>query len=314
MPLVGLEAQSLIGVDGVEALVLEAIGSQLVDQADAAALLRQIEQHAAARFFDGVDGAAQLLAAIAFERAQEVAGEARRMQPRQDGLGRRRRVDDDGVVLGAAVLRPERDEFGLLRALERHARAGHDLQGTDDFGVVAEDVGGTKRHCVHRGASRGRHDGRRQQIRELGELDRRGIAERQGFAQRVERTFERVAKIVRRIGDGAQLVGVQVPGHRQRDDFGRVDADLERAGARVAEHQPCVLGRPQRRKHGRGQGFERPRQHRPARALDRDGAAAAECVDRQDHAIHGGRLALCRGFNRRHFVSTYTRTPKPGRL
>ena len=41
--LVILEAEPEVGVDGVEALVLQRIGAQLVDQADAAPLLAQIE-------------------------------------------------------------------------------------------------------------------------------------------------------------------------------------------------------------------------------------------------------------------------------
>src|SRR5581483_8425121 len=61
-PLVGVEAELLVGVDRVEPGILELVGAQLVDQADAAALLREIEQNAAARLGDRGDGAAQLLA------------------------------------------------------------------------------------------------------------------------------------------------------------------------------------------------------------------------------------------------------------
>ncbi len=48
-PLVGVEAQLLVGVERVEAGILQLVGAQLVDEADAAAFLREIEQHAAAR-------------------------------------------------------------------------------------------------------------------------------------------------------------------------------------------------------------------------------------------------------------------------
>ena len=44
--LVGLEAQGLVGLDRVLALVLELVGHDLVDEADAAALLAQVEQDA----------------------------------------------------------------------------------------------------------------------------------------------------------------------------------------------------------------------------------------------------------------------------
>ena len=46
--LVGLEAQPLVGLDGVEALVLQRVGAQLVGEADAAPFLVQVQQHAAA--------------------------------------------------------------------------------------------------------------------------------------------------------------------------------------------------------------------------------------------------------------------------
>jgi hypothetical protein len=43
-PLVGVEAQLLVGLEGIGALVLQPIGAQLVYQSDAAALLRQVDQ------------------------------------------------------------------------------------------------------------------------------------------------------------------------------------------------------------------------------------------------------------------------------
>ena len=44
---VGSEAELEIGVDGVEAAVLQLVGAQLVEQPDAAALLRQVQHDAA---------------------------------------------------------------------------------------------------------------------------------------------------------------------------------------------------------------------------------------------------------------------------
>lgn len=83
-PLIGLEAEALIGLYRVETLILKPVGPELVDEPDAAPLLRQIEQDAAARRRNGVDGAAQLLPAIAFEGAEQIAGETFRMQPGED--------------------------------------------------------------------------------------------------------------------------------------------------------------------------------------------------------------------------------------
>ena len=63
-PLVGVEAQLLVGVERVETGILQAIGAQLIDQPDAAPLLRQVEQHAAG-CRDRRDPASQLVAAVA---------------------------------------------------------------------------------------------------------------------------------------------------------------------------------------------------------------------------------------------------------
>ena len=139
-PLVGLEAQTLVGLEGVEALVLQAVGAQLVHQPDAAAFLREIEQHAAARLARWrAIGAAQLIAAIAFERAQKIAGEAFRMQRAPAPAGTPPGLaDEDGIVFRPAVRRAEGDELGILGAFERHVRARHDAQASRAaFGVEA---------------------------------------------------------------------------------------------------------------------------------------------------------------------------------
>ena len=85
---VGGQAELEVGVDGVEALLLELVGAQLVEQADAAALLGEVEQHALALALDHRQRRLELLAAVAAQRVEDVAGEA---------LG----VDADEHVLGA---------------------------------------------------------------------------------------------------------------------------------------------------------------------------------------------------------------------
>jgi hypothetical protein len=82
------KAEALVGLERIEPLILQAIGAQLVDEADPAPLLAQIEQHApaAARarlVRHGVERGIELGAAIAFEAAEDVAGEALRMEPHQ---------------------------------------------------------------------------------------------------------------------------------------------------------------------------------------------------------------------------------------
>ena len=96
--LVGEKAQMLVGVDGVEAAVLQHVGAQLVRQADAAPFLIEIQQHAAAERADARDGRAQLLAAIAAQAAEQIAREARRVQTH--GHGAR---GDSGVPMTTAT-------------------------------------------------------------------------------------------------------------------------------------------------------------------------------------------------------------------
>ncbi len=71
--LVGFPAEGAVGVDGVEAAVLQGIGAELVDEADAAALLGKVHDGPGALGGHAGDGALQLRAAIASQRAQEVA-------------------------------------------------------------------------------------------------------------------------------------------------------------------------------------------------------------------------------------------------
>ena len=84
--LVGLEAQLEVGVDGVEALLLQVVGAQLVDEAYAAALLAHVGYQALALVLYHLHGAVQLLAAVALAAAEDVARGAARMHAHQHGL------------------------------------------------------------------------------------------------------------------------------------------------------------------------------------------------------------------------------------
>ena len=101
----------------VEPAILQRIGAQLVDQADAAALLREIEQHAGALLGHAPDRAAQLRAAVAAQAAQQVAGEAFGMEPHQRRVGLLGTADQDGEMLDARVRRPEGDDARIGRAI-----------------------------------------------------------------------------------------------------------------------------------------------------------------------------------------------------
>jgi len=73
-PLVGVEPELLVGVDGVEAGILKLVGAQLVDEADAApSCASRAGRRRGARNL--ADGAAELVAAIAAQAAEEIAGE-----------------------------------------------------------------------------------------------------------------------------------------------------------------------------------------------------------------------------------------------
>ena len=88
---------------------------------------------------DLIDRAAQLLSAIAFERAEKVAREAFRMQAGQDGPGRLGFADDDREMLGPAVQRAERSDPRGFGAFERYPRRGHALQPVRCADIVGHD-------------------------------------------------------------------------------------------------------------------------------------------------------------------------------
>ena len=70
---VGAEAEHLVRLDRVEALVLERVGLELVLEADPAALLAHVEDDALPRVLDRAHGRVELRAAVAAERAEDVA-------------------------------------------------------------------------------------------------------------------------------------------------------------------------------------------------------------------------------------------------
>jgi hypothetical protein len=74
--LVGGETQALVGFDGIGAAILQLVGADLVQQADATAFLAQIQQHATAFTGDGLHGGFQLRAAVAALTEQRIAGQA----------------------------------------------------------------------------------------------------------------------------------------------------------------------------------------------------------------------------------------------
>ena len=85
------KAEAAVGLDRIEPAVLERIGAQLVGKADPAAFLAQVEQDPAAVRADDLQRFLELRPAIAFERAEHVAGQAFAVQPHQRPARRRTR-------------------------------------------------------------------------------------------------------------------------------------------------------------------------------------------------------------------------------
>ena len=78
-----LEAEALVGFDGVESGILQFVGLQLGHQADAAALLLLVDENARAFLGDHRERKFQLLAAIAAQGMKDVSGQALRVNANQ---------------------------------------------------------------------------------------------------------------------------------------------------------------------------------------------------------------------------------------
>ena len=180
-----------VRVDRVVALVLQLVGAQLVQQPDPAPLLGEVEQHAAALLLDHRQRRLELLAAVAAQRVEDVAGQALRVHADEHVLGAvdlaldhrdvvlvvdERAVADDGE-LAEAGRQPGRDD--ALDELVVAAPVGDQVGDRDHLQPVARAVAlevgdaGHRPVVVHDLAD---HAGRRE-AGEAGEVDRRlGLA------------------------------------------------------------------------------------------------------------------------------------------
>ncbi|MNQ60504.1 hypothetical protein D3C85_747860 [compost metagenome] len=136
--LVGAEAQALVGFHRIGAAILQLVGADLVQQADAATFLAQVEQYATAGVGDGAQGGFELEAAIATQAEQRVAGEAFGVQAAQDRFAVGDIAQGQGDMLLAAGLIEEavhgehaegRGQLGGGDKNDRHRRAPEILQG-----------------------------------------------------------------------------------------------------------------------------------------------------------------------------------------
>ncbi len=151
--LVGFESEGFVGFDGVEAAILEFVGAELVDDADAAAFLSDVEDDAGAFGFDHLEGGGKLVTAIAAEGAEDVAGEAGAVDADEGGVGGDVAFDDGDERLGFDFsfvgVDGELAEFG--GEVDRAGFAGDEGFGAssvgdqifdgDDFEIVFGGVG-----------------------------------------------------------------------------------------------------------------------------------------------------------------------------
>jgi hypothetical protein len=89
VPQVRLKAKTMLGLDGIAPFVLQAIGLQLVQEADTAPFLAHVQEDATPARSDGRERGFQLVAAVTAERVEQVARHALRVdtdQRRHTGL------------------------------------------------------------------------------------------------------------------------------------------------------------------------------------------------------------------------------------
>src|SRR5206468_10464769 len=106
--------------------ILERIGADLVGEPDAPARLPQIEKHPAARRADNVQRFLELRAAVALERAEDVAGQAFAVQPDQRRLAAERANHQRDMLL-PVVRGAKGDDLRWRHIVEREPRAGENL-------------------------------------------------------------------------------------------------------------------------------------------------------------------------------------------
>ncbi len=145
---VGFVSQRQVGFHRVEPFVLQRVGLDLLDQADAAALLRQINQHAGAFLGDHLQGHVELIATIAAQRSQHVARETGRVQAYQRHASLVRFAHHQREWLLRFVLHSVEDELehampggqpGLGDAIDQffaHAAIADQLLDRDDLHLV----------------------------------------------------------------------------------------------------------------------------------------------------------------------------------
>src|SRR5258708_9628323 len=111
--LVDRKAEGLVCLNGIHPLVLELVGAQLVDQADAPPLLAQVEDHTGALGRDHLHGSVELLLAVAPQAVERVPGQALGVGPQKDRLVRPdlpHHQRPAGPAIDAVLIAPHREQ------------------------------------------------------------------------------------------------------------------------------------------------------------------------------------------------------------
>lgn len=104
------EAEGEVCFDGIEALVLEGVGFDFVDEADAAAFLAEVDEDASFHGLDAAQAFLELVATIAAEGAHDVACEAFGVETCGDVFGADDIAVDHRDVFFAVSVVPEGDD------------------------------------------------------------------------------------------------------------------------------------------------------------------------------------------------------------
>ena len=107
---VGFMAQMQVGVYGVHTLLLKLVGPDFVHQTDASALLQEVNKGASTLLFNHAERLMQLLAAVASERPEAVAGSAGGVHAHKHRLVGSDIALYDGDVLQPVAFLTERDK------------------------------------------------------------------------------------------------------------------------------------------------------------------------------------------------------------
>jgi hypothetical protein len=238
---IGTEAQRAIGVDSVQAFLLQQIRSKLVAQTDTPTLLRQIQEDASAPGGEDAQAGMQLFTAIASEAAEEIAGKAGGVEPHGHRIWPALALADHNrhMFQEAVGLAEAQDAciFGLLqrnrsladvRQLDPHvSRHGFDLRrGRGENGATLQQA--PQLRCLGR-IGDGAHDCRQQSAefcqRQPGHLRRGSFAQFASLGAAANRTRE--------AQNLAGILAVQAEAHASRP----IDLQTHRSGTVVGYRQ-----------------------------------------------------------------------------